>query len=84
MTELDRVTQTNAGNSEELASGTEETASQVSSLQALVSQFKKEGSTTASTAPRKKAAHAAPHATAHATPHAVHALKLRPGLRAAA
>jgi len=84
VTELDRVTQTNAGNSEELASGAEETASQVSSLQALVSQFKTEGSTTASTAPRKGAAHAAPHATAHATPPAVHALKLRPGLRAAA
>ena len=88
VTELDRVTQTNAGNSEELASGAEETASQVSSLQALVSQFKTEGSTTASTAPRKEAAHAAahaaPHATAHATPHAVHTLKLRPGLRAAA
>jgi methyl-accepting chemotaxis protein len=84
VTELDRVTQTNAGNSEELASGAEETASQVSSLQALVSQFKTEGSTTASTAPRKEAPHAAPHATAHATPHAVHALKLRPGLRAAA
>ena len=84
VTELDRVTQTNAGNSEELASGAEETASQVSSLQALVSQFKTEGSTTASTAPRKGAAHVAPHATAHATPPAVHALKLRPGLRAAA
>ena len=84
VTELDRVTQTNAGNSEELASGAEETASQVSSLQALVSQFKTEGSTTASTAPRKEAPHAAPHATAHATPPAVHALKLRPGLRAAA
>ena len=88
VTELDRVTQTNAGNSEELASGAEETASQVSSLQALVSQFKTEGSTTASTAPRKGAAHAAAHAaanaTAHATPPAVHALKLRPGLRAAA
>jgi methyl-accepting chemotaxis protein len=84
VTELDRVTQTNAGNSEELASGAEETASQVSSLQALVSQFKTEGSTTASTAPRKGAAHAAPHAAAHATPPAVHALKLRPGLRAAA
>ena len=84
VTELDRVTQTNAGNSEELASGAEETASQVSSLQALVSQFKTEGSTTASTAPRKEAAHAAAHATAHATPPAVHALKLRPGLRAAA
>ena len=84
VTELDRVTQTNAGNSEELASGAEETASQVSSLQSLVSQFKTEGSTTASTAPRKEAAHAAPHAAAHATPPAVHALKLRPGLRAAA
>ncbi len=76
VTELDRVTQTNAGNSEELASGAEETASQVSSLQALVSQFKTEGSTVASTAPRKGAA--------HATPHAVHPLKLGSGLRAAA
>ena len=40
VTELDRVTQSTAGNSEELASGAEETASQISSLQSLVSQFK--------------------------------------------
>ena len=40
ISELDKVTQQNAGNSEELASGAEETASQVTSLQDLVSQFK--------------------------------------------
>ncbi|MCE2882886.1 MAG: methyl-accepting chemotaxis protein [Planctomycetaceae bacterium] len=40
VTELDRVTQSTAGNSEELASGAEETASQISALQSLVSQFK--------------------------------------------
>jgi len=40
VSELDRVTQQNAGNSEELASGAEETASQVTSLQELVQQFK--------------------------------------------
>ena len=76
VTELDRVTQTNAGNSEELATGAEETASQVSSLQALVSQFKTEGSAMTSIASRK--------GPAHATVHAVHPLKLGSGLRAAA
>jgi methyl-accepting chemotaxis protein len=40
ISELDKVTQQNAGNSEELASGAEETAAQVSSLQELVQQFK--------------------------------------------
>jgi len=38
--ELDRVVQSTAGNSEELASGAEETASQVVSLQQLVSRFR--------------------------------------------
>ena len=76
VTELDRVTQTNAGNSEELASGAEETASQVSSLQALVSQFKTEGSTMTEIASRKGAA--------HSTAHAINSRKLGSGLRAAA
>ena len=76
VTELDRVTQTNAGNSEELASGAEETASQVSSLQALVSQFKTEGSAMTSIASRKGAA--------HATAHAVNSHTFGSGLRAAA
>ena len=76
VTELDRVTQTNAGNSEELASGAEETASQVSSLQALVSQFKTEGSAMTSIASRKSAA--------HATAHAVNSHTFGSGLRAAA
>ena len=76
VTELDRVTQTNAGNSEELASGAEETASQVSSLQALVSQFKTEASTMTSTESRKGAA--------HSTAHAINSRKLGSGLRAAA
>ncbi len=40
ISELDKVTQANAGNSEELASGAEQTASQVSSLQDLVRRFK--------------------------------------------
>jgi methyl-accepting chemotaxis protein len=40
VSELDKVTQANAGNSEELASGAEETAAQVTSLQELVKQFK--------------------------------------------
>ncbi len=40
ISELDKVTQQNAGNSEELASGAEQTAAQVTSLQDLVSQFK--------------------------------------------
>jgi methyl-accepting chemotaxis protein len=76
VTELDRVTQTNAGNSEELASGAEETASQVSSLQALVSQFKTEGSAMTSIESRKGAA--------HSTTHAVNSRKLGSSLRAAA
>ena len=44
--ELDKVTQSNAGNAEELASASEETASQVQSLRALVGQFKVSGGTT--------------------------------------
>ena len=44
--ELDKVTQSNAGNAEELASASEETASQVQSLRALVGQFKVTGGTT--------------------------------------
>lgn len=44
--ELDKVTQQNAGNAEELASASEETASQVQSLRALVGQFKVSGGTT--------------------------------------
>ena len=40
VTELDKVTQQNAGNSEELAAASEETAAQVSSLKQVVSQFK--------------------------------------------
>jgi methyl-accepting chemotaxis protein len=52
--ELDKVTQANAGNSEELASGAEETASQVTSLQELVKQFKTaEGGRAAIAAPTK-------------------------------
>jgi len=43
VSELDKVTQANAGNSEELASGAEETAAQVSSLNELVGQFKISG-----------------------------------------
>ncbi len=38
--ELDKVTQQNAGNSEELAAASEETAAQVASLKQVVSQFK--------------------------------------------
>jgi len=48
VSELDKVTQQNAGNSEELASGAEETASQVTSLQDLVAQFKTSGGATGS------------------------------------
>jgi methyl-accepting chemotaxis protein len=42
VTELDKVTQQNAGNSEELASAAEETASQVACLRDLVGRFKVE------------------------------------------
>ncbi len=40
VSELDRVTQQNAGNSEELAAGAEETAAQASSLKDLIARFK--------------------------------------------
>jgi len=40
VTELDKVTQQNAGNSEELAAASEETAAQVASLKQVVGQFK--------------------------------------------
>jgi len=40
VTELDKVTQQNAGNAEELASAAEETAAEVTQLRNLVSQFK--------------------------------------------
>ncbi len=40
ISELDKSTQTNAGNSEELASGSQQTAAQVASLQDLVRQFR--------------------------------------------
>ncbi len=43
VTQLDQVTQQAAGNSEELASAAEETASQVGGLRELVSQFTVEG-----------------------------------------
>jgi methyl-accepting chemotaxis protein len=46
--ELDRVVQSTAGNSEELASGAEETAAQVTSLQQLVSRFRTKTRTGAS------------------------------------
>jgi len=58
VTELDRVTQSTAGNSEELASGAEETASQISSLQSLVSQFKTEANGAVSM--RKSSSHKTP------------------------
>ncbi|RNC82100.1 MAG: HAMP domain-containing protein [Phycisphaera sp.] len=40
VTELDKVTQQNAGNAEELASAAEETAAEVSQLRGLINQFK--------------------------------------------
>ncbi|MBS0198688.1 MAG: HAMP domain-containing protein [Planctomycetes bacterium] len=55
VTELDKVTQQTAGNAEELASGSEETASQVTSLQELVSQFKTSGANARVPAARKAA-----------------------------
>ena len=40
ISDLDRLTQASAGNSEELASGAEETASQATALQGLVARFR--------------------------------------------
>jgi len=58
VSELDKVTQQNAGNSEELASGAEETASQITSLQELVRQFKtSEGATGSSQSKHAAAKH---------------------------
>ena len=43
VSELDKVTQQNAGNSEELSAASEETASQVAQLKGLLGQFKTGG-----------------------------------------
>lgn len=43
VSELDKVTQQNAGNSEELSAASEETASQVTQLKGLLGQFKTGG-----------------------------------------
>jgi len=75
VSELDKVTQQNAGNSEELASGAEETASQVTSLQELVRQFKTSESATGSSKSTHTAAKSGParkasaksNGTAHGT-----------------
>ncbi|MCH8344357.1 MAG: HAMP domain-containing protein [Planctomycetes bacterium] len=48
--EMDKVTQQNAGNAQELASAAEETAAQVQSLRALISQFKVSGGEAVATA----------------------------------
>jgi methyl-accepting chemotaxis protein len=71
VSELDKVTQANAGNSEELASGAEETASQVSSLQDLVRQFKTGGGQSSGTtlvrpSTRKSAHKSVSRASTHA------------------
>jgi methyl-accepting chemotaxis protein len=66
VSELDKVTQANAGNSEELASGAEETAAQVTSLQELVRQFKTGASGHALTAAPKPAKTSAPTKSATA------------------
>jgi len=64
VSELDKVTQANAGNSEELASGAEETASQVTSLQELVRQFRtSEAGRMATTSTPSKPAASKPTAT---------------------
>lgn len=56
ISELDKVTQQNAGNSEELASGAEQTAAQVTSLQDLVRQFKTNSTWSASVPTASRAA----------------------------
>ncbi|MCA9281503.1 MAG: PAS domain S-box protein [Phycisphaeraceae bacterium] len=56
ISELDRVTQQNAGNAEELASSSEETASQVSSMRDLVAQFKINNGNTTASRPKAKTA----------------------------
>ena len=69
--ELDKVTQQNAGNSEELAAGAQETASQVGTLTETVGAFKTRGEADAkkttnidfakqNAAPKKPAANRAP------------------------
>ncbi len=56
VSELDKVTQQNAGNAEELASASEETASQVASVRELVQQFKIRGMDTEAPAPAPRQA----------------------------
>jgi len=74
VSELDKVTQQNAGNSEELASGAEETASQVTSLQELVAQFKTSESTTGSS-------RSTPAAARHSTTAAKSGLARKPAVK---
>ena len=74
VSELDKVTQQNAGNSEELASGAEETASQVTSLQELVAQFKTSESTTGSS-------RSTPAAAKHSTTAAKSGLARKPAVK---
>ena len=50
VTDLDKVTQQNAGNSEELAAGAEETAAQVGTLRDTVSSFRTRGATASAAA----------------------------------
>ncbi len=57
VTELDKVTQANAGNSEELASAAEETAGQVASLRDIVERFNSDDKSSSSSSPP---AHSAP------------------------
>ena len=74
VTDLDKVTQQNAGNSEELAAGAQETAAQVASLRETVSGFKTRGCETPSravavaAAPPKAKAESAPAPAASAKP----------------
>jgi methyl-accepting chemotaxis protein len=56
ISELDKVTQSTAGNSEELASGAEQTASQVASLQSLVARFRTSDAQSSAAAPAARPA----------------------------
>ncbi len=66
VSELDKVTQQNAGNAEELASGAEETSSQVTALREIVGQFKVSGHSNSSVSRPSKTGGGAPASRAPA------------------
>ncbi len=78
VSDLDRVTQQNAGNSEELASNAEQTAAQVSSLRDLVNQFTGKSSAGSPALQRPAPEATAPRAAQASAPSSANAESLIP------